>query len=292
MKSKRIIPSGRRAVISSLVAAAVVILLSVVGYFELRGSRISDEAAAEFHFIDVGQGDAAMILTHTACVVIDCGPTSASEAVTDYIGRYTDRIDCLVFSHPHEDHMGASSAVLKRFPTERIIMTEYASDASFFSRTLDVIEENDIAVTEAAVGETYIVGDIALRVLSPSDDFGDMNNNSIVMRVDAGGTSALFTGDAETEAEEVMLSRQAAWLPCDILKVGHHGSSTSSSDSFISAVSPQLAVISCGSGNSYGHPHLEVLRRLEQHGAEYHRTDIDGSIVIESSSDGIRKTGK
>ena len=289
MKTKRIrLTSRLRITASSIIAAAAIILLIFLGYFELQSKNLSPVDSAEFHFIDVGQGDSSMILTSEACILIDCGPTSSAESVTEYIGRYTDHIDCLVFSHSHEDHMGATSAVLEKFRVNSILMTSYASDASFFSRALDLMEEKQIAVTEAAVGETYVVGDVALRVLSPERDFGDMNNNSIILRADVNGAAALYTGDAEAEAENAVINNHSEWLNCDILKIGHHGSSSSSSDNFIKAVSPSLAVISCGNGNSYGHPHLEVLQLLDREGIEYHRTDLEGSIIIEASQDGIR----
>lgn len=270
-----------------IVASALIILSLFSIFLKSSFDKYDVDAEAEFHFIDVGQGDASMILTDEGCVVIDCGPTKAGEKIKNYIGRYTDRIDCLVISHAHEDHMGSASTVLESFEIGEVIMTSFASDSSFFARSLDIIEEKDIPVVEAVFGETYIYGDIALRCIAPSRDLGDLNNNSIVMRAEVGNASAVFTGDIENEAEEILLTLASEYLPCDILKVPHHGSSSSSTAAFLDTISPRFAVISCGTGNSYGHPHLEVTDRLQERNIEYRRTDNNGDVVFKVTSNGI-----
>lgn len=256
-------------------------LLSVLGAY-LNGGRekISPDADAEFHFIDVGQGDASMIITDESVIVIDCGPTSSADILSEYIGKYTDKIDCLIFSHAHEDHMGGASRIIDDFIVDEIIMTGYASDSAFFSRALDSMVKKDVKVTEAEAGAEYTVGNVKLEIFSPVQDYGDMNNNSIVMRASVDSVSALFTGDAEDKAESDILESFGHKISSNILKTGHHGSSTSTSEKFLLDVLPDIAVISCGEGNSYGHPHKETTKKFDKYGITYYRTDIDGSIVI------------
>lgn len=267
-------------------AAALLLTIAVIAVASLthycRDARRSD-ADVSFHFIDVGQGDAALILTDEAAVVIDTGTVSSGDSLVSYIEKYTDKVDCLVISHPHEDHMGGAAELITSVEVDEVIMSAYSSDAAFFSRALDAMEERDVKVTEAALGETYTFGDIELTVLSPKRDYDDKNNNSVVMRAEVDGVSALFTGDAESSAEEDILDGYPSLLRCDILKVGHHGSTTSTTEKFLDAVSPEYAVISCGEGNSYGHPHRETLGKLESRGIEYYRTDedsVNGAVVI------------
>ncbi len=250
-------------------------------------STISPDANAEFHFIDVGQGDASMIVTDEVVILVDCGPVSASEELVEYISKYTDKIDCLVFSHAHEDHMGGAAAVIDAFEIGEVLMTGYASDAAFFDRALDSIEKRDVSVTEAVCGQ-YVYGDVTLDVFSPAKDYEDFNNNSIVMKATVDGGTVLFTGDAESEAEKDILSKFSGKLASNILKVGHHGSSTSTSEAFFKAVDPDFAVISCEKGNSYGHPHKETISLLEKYDRVTYRTDEMGSVVLELAQGEIK----
>ncbi len=264
-----------------LIIILLVALYFVTQYFGIGVAEISPDANAEIHFIDVGQGDSTMIITDEVVILVDCGPTSCADELTDYISAYTDKIDCLVFSHAHEDHMGAAGTVIDTFEIGEVLMTGYASDAAFFDRALDSIEKKDVAVTEAVAGKDYVVGDVTLEVLSPAKDYDDHNNNSIVMRATVDGGSVLFTGDAETVAERDILSSYGLSLRANVLKVGHHGSSTSTSEAFLKAVNPEIAVISCETGNSYGHPHRETVKLLQEHNVTTYRTDEQGSVVLE-----------
>lgn len=243
-------------------------------------SWISTTRDASVHFIDVGQGDAALILTENSAVVVDTGPASSADTLVEYIKSYTSKIDCLVISHPHEDHMGGTSKLVQSIPVEMIIMNGDASDSSFFGRALDVTAEKDIDLYKANPGDTYDVGDISLELFAPLRDYGDKNNNSIVMKAEMADISILFTGDAETEAEADIISKFGDSIDADILKTGHHGSSSSSSEAFLKAVSPDAAVISCATGNSYGHPHSETLAKLNLMGIKTYRTDEDGTVVL------------
>ena len=276
-RGKKINPYQKRRIIITVAVLLVLLTVTVVSHYLRWNADVS------FHFIDVGQGDAALILTDEAAIVIDAGPVSSGGELVSYIEKYTDKIDCLVISHPHEDHMGGAAELISSLDVAEVLMTVYDSDAAFYSRALDAMSEKNVKITIVSVGETYTVGDVKMTVLSPSKDYGDKNNNSIVLRAEVDGVSALFTGDAETIAEEDILDGYSWQLNSDILKVGHHGSYTSSSEKFLDAVSPEYAVISCGKDNSYGHPHQTTLNKLKARGVEYYRTDEDsknGAVII------------
>ena len=230
-------------------------------------------------FIDVEQGDAALIMTDTTAIAVDVGPADQGETTADRIFALAGKLDCVVITHPHEDHMGALSEVLETVPTDRVVMNADASDVSYFTRALDVIEKKDIPVTEAKAGDALEIGDIKVEIFAPIAYTDDKNSNSIVLRATAGGVSVLITGDATNEEEDAILKRYRD-LKADILKVGHHGSSTSTGERFLKAVSPSVAVISCGEGNAYGHPHYSTLTRLSDAGAEIYRTDKNGTVTV------------
>lgn len=273
---------GRR----SLPLTVAAVLLAALAFYLYSGGeeRVYPESDLELHFIDVGQGDAAMLITDEATVVIDCGPTSSADVLCEYIKERCDKIDCLVISHPHEDHMGGASVLIEEFEIGEIIMEgydEFENDAPvFYERAYDAMVEHELYPLLAVPGNTYVYGDITLEILAPCRDYGDKNNNSIVLKATSDGASAIFTGDAESTAEADILEKYAARLNADVLKVGHHGSSTSSSEAFYRAVSPDIAVISCGKDNSYGHPHTEILELFEKNSQEYYRTDEAGSVVL------------
>lgn len=279
--------AGAKKLLSKKYGALVLVLLVIVGgalyFFMNRKAGISPDADAEFHFIDVGQGDAAMVITSEAVVVIDCGPVSSSDVLTEYIKRYTDKIDCLVISHPHEDHMGGAASLINEFEIGEIIMEgydEFEDAPAFYERAYDAMVEKELYPVLAVPGESHTYGDISMKILSPSKDFNDPNNNSIMLRLEVDGAAAIFTGDAETPAENVVLGDYYSDLDADILKVGHHGSSTSTSEEFYLAVTPDIAMISCAADNSYGHPHRETKELFKKHSQEYYRTDEVGSIVL------------
>ena len=267
-----------------LVAILLLIIGAVLYLYMNQKTPIAADAEAEFHFIDVGQGDAAMIITDEAVVVVDCGPVVSSDVLTEYIRRYTDKIDCLVISHPHEDHMGGASALIEEFEIGEIIMEgydEFEDDApAFYERAYDAMEERELYPVLAVPGESHTYGDITIEIFAPIRDYDDPNNNSIIMRVESDGASAVFTGDAETPAEQDVLKDYYSDLEANILKVGHHGSSTSTSEEFYLAVSPDIAVISCAADNTYGHPHRETRTLFEKYSQEYYRTDKEGSVVL------------
>ncbi len=280
MANRKVVKKLAKTKYGTVVLAIALAVSAFLYFYGNKKTEISPTAQAEFHFIDVGQGDASLIVTDEVFVLVDCGPASSGDSLVDYVKKYTDKLDCVVFSHAHEDHMGAAAKLLDSVETDKIIMTQYDSESAFFSRALDVIEKRDIPVTEAIAGQVHTVGDVKLELFAPAKDFEDLNNNSIIMKATVDGASVMYTGDAEIDAEMAVIKDFSRELSANILKVGHHGSSSSTTEEFYRYVNPDIAVISCGKGNSYGHPHRETVELFEKYSEEYYRTDESGTVVI------------
>ena len=231
------------------------------------------------HFIDVGQADSAFIeLGNGQTMLIDAGRSGGD--VVDYIRNLQyETIDYVVASHPHDDHIGGMATVLNSFNIGKMYMPKQAHTISAFTNMLDVIENKDIDLYTAKAGTNILSsGNINIDVLAPfSESNSNLNNASAVVRITYGKTVMLFTGDAEHVIENQLLN---SGIDSDVLKVGHHGAGSASSSSFIKAVSPDIAVISVGEGNSYGHPHADTLAILNEVGANIYRTDEQGTIVV------------
>ena len=239
------------------------------------------------HFIDVGQGDSEFIeLPDGKTVLIDASTRSAGEDVVSYIEDLGyDAIDIVIATHPHEDHIGGLPDVIDTFDIGQMYMSKGITTTKIFETLMDKISENMIPVDVADAGELLMSGTgYELTCVGPmGDEYDDLNNYSLVTRLDVGNSSFLFTGDCEAVCEQEMIDAGMD-LDVDILKVGHHGSSTSSSEAFLESASPEVAVISCGVNNEYGHPHDETLEKLDAIGCDVLRTDLNGDITI--STDG------
>ncbi len=283
--------------------AIVVVLVAVLGYLHTSGlleewfsseeEAPPVEGSVEFHFIDVGQGDAALIRTEEGNVLIDAGTNASEEALIAYLkAEGVTELAYAVFTHPHEDHIGGADAVLEYCKVENVILPDATATTKVYERMMDAIEAEGADVIMATPDATYKVGDLKLTVLAPiAFQYKDVNNYSVVLRADFGDTSVLFTGDAEDVSEQEMLGRYELGriLDCDLLKVGHHGSDSSTTEAFLKEVSPKYAVISCGEGNDYGHPKQSILKRLEAAGVTYWRTDLLGSVVVISDGEDLKK---
>lgn len=231
-------------------------------------------------FLDVGQGDAALITVGDESLLIDGGPPSASSkihAVLQDLG--ITHLDHIIATHPDADHCGGIAGALHAVPCGTFYCSVTEHDTKTFDNIVKYLGDTPITVPKA--GDSFVIGSAMVQFVGPVTPTRDTNNGSLVCRLTYGQTSFLFMGDAECESEVEMLAQGAA-LDADVLKVAHHGSDSSSSEPFVSAVSPEYAVISVGE-NSYGHPDASVISRLARSGAEVLRTDELGTITFETN---------
>jgi competence protein ComEC len=269
------------------------IVTSVLGALLLAWPAVGSARgpALELHFLDVGQGDATLVRTPGGrWVMIDAGPRSAGydageRRVLPYLRAHRVRaLEALVLTHPHADHVGGAPAVLRRLPVRRLVDPGYVHGSPYYLETLELAEERGVAWEEARPGVSFVVDGILFDVLGPEretvESTHDANEASVIVRVVMGGFAALFTGDASVQVESRLVREHGTALRSAVLKAGHHGSSTSTSELFLRAVRPEAVVISAGSGNRYGHPAPAVMARLQAHGVRVLRTDRDGTVVL------------
>lgn len=270
----------------SLPVSGVVSETTAQGGQETAG--VSESGSFTIHFIDVGQADSTLVTCDGHSMLIDGGNADDSNLVYSVLQRETDgHLDYVVGTHAHEDHIGGLSGAFEADTADVTFcpVTEYDSKA--FRNFKTRADERGGGITIPAVGDTFTLGEASVTVVAVNSVPEDTNNTSIVIRIVYGDTSFLFTGDAEQETEEKILETGQD-IESTVLKVGHHGSSTSTSQAFLDAVSPTYAVISCGKDNSYGHPHSETLAKLASAGVEVFRTDELGDIYC--TSDGSEVT--
>ena len=213
---------------------------------------------------------------------------SGSDRLTAYLKELgVDKIDILIATHPHADHIGGMEKVIQHFEIGEIYMPKVADDqvptTATYTKLLEAIQAKGMKINQAKAGTTIFSNDNAtLEILAPNNsEYKDLNNYSIVTKLTYGNNRFLFTGDAEKESENEMLSKGYD-LSCDILKLGHHGSSTSTTNKFLTAASPAVAIVSCGKDNDYGHPHKEIMNKLNNNHITVYRTDSDGTILAQT----------
>ncbi len=272
----------------------VVCLLSLFGLFlfVLTSTRPLTPGVLRFTFLDVGQGDSVIVQTPSGRVVVidtgnigrEGGGDAGQSVVAPALRRMgTNHIDLLFLTHPHADHIGGAKSLLELCDVDLIMDNGQDSASPLVLSYLQKAKERNILYRVARRGQSFDLGDrVTLRVLSPTDDeaSGKANNASIVLRFDYGETSAILTGDAEAEEENDLLTLGEAVL-CNLYKAGHHGSKTSSTPEFLAMMHPQIAVISCGKNNLYGHPHPLTLTHLAEKEIRAYRTDLQGAIICD-----------
>jgi len=239
------------------------------------------------HYIDVGQAECTLIRTAGGNVLMDAGGYDTAEKVSKYLRNHGVRkIDILIATHPHGDHVGGMATILNDFDIGMVIMPQATGIGLSYERMLLAMQDQKLRAHVPSAGQTFALGGAEFTVLAPnSDDYDNQNNLSVVLRMTYGIYSFLFTGDAEALSEQEII-RSGYELSSDFMGIGHHGSRTSTTEEFLSAVAPKLAFISVGKGNSHGHPHPAIIERLKDYGAEVYRTDRHGDIMVET--DGVR----
>lgn len=263
-----------------------------------------DSDDLQVHFIDVGQADCILIRVPSGDtyknILFDAGTskTDVRAYTPDDIMSYlrnngVTSLEYMFLSHPHADHDAAADEIIRKFPIENIILPE--CDPAMWGNVLDAMDDMNQTFDTAEYGTVYTVGDLTMKILGPIDPSvldSDKNNYSIILKLVYGDTSFLLTGDAESAGEAQTLDKFGSGeLDCDVLKVGHHGSNTSSSVAFLNAVSPDIAVICVGEGNSYGHPTDKIIERLTKYVGEANilRTDKLGTIILVSDKESVSR---
>ncbi|MDG6222332.1 MAG: ComEC/Rec2 family competence protein [Candidatus Bathyarchaeota archaeon] len=268
----------------------IVILVFALFSYNIPLTYPEAETNVTVHFIDVGQGDSIFIDTHEKDVLIDAGSKSATQTVLNYLANLNiTHIHLVLATHAHEDHIGGLVGVLNSNITiDTVLYNNQTYTSATYTNFVSAAQPHNLTVAQR--GQIYILTQTTnLTVLNPVQplEFSHQNDNSIVTKLQTGNISFLFTGDAETPAENSMLISSVSSLQCDVLKIGHHGSKTATSQTLLDITNPKYAIISAGLNNKYGHPHNETLQTLETKNVTTYCTINSGSIVIQTTGNDI-----
>lgn len=295
---------GKKSLLSIIVFVIIALIAlfkpelleSVLGSSEQANVRQYEGEGLYVAFIDVGQGDSIFLRSPSGkTMLVDAGTPDSFENIQAALSaNNVTKLDAVIMTHPHSDHMGSMKKVIENYDIGTFYMPDAVNTTSSFEKMLTALEKRDVNTKVIWGGANSTISwdeAIEVRVLSPlkGEDYNDdLNNMSLVLRVAYGDTSLLLTGDAEKMAEDYMLESEKELLRADILKLGHHGSSTSSSQAFLDAVQPEAVVISLGKNNDYGHPHKETMQRLNKLDIKIYRTDELGTVEMLFTGDEIR----
>ncbi len=277
-------------------AAGITILILLSLFSFTNSSAVKLEGVLRVVFLDVGQGDATFIESPTGVqTLIDGGADSrVLSALSSQMGFFDHDIDMIVATHPDQDHIGGLIDVLIRHNVKNVLMTENVNDTPVYESFMEAVKEEGANILYARAGQVYDLGmgsagSTTLTILFPDHDPMNLESNmsSIVAQLRYGNSTYLLTGDSPKEIEEYLVARDGSRLTSNVLKVGHHGSRTSTSEIFLSTIAPSHAVISAGKDNSYGHPHKEVIDLLTQYSVIQNNTADEGNIISESDGASI-----
>lgn len=240
----------------------------------------------QIYFFDVGQADSILILNNNTTMLIDAGNNNDGKLLVDYIKNKLkiNKIDILVGTHPHEDHIGGLDNIINELDIGDIYLPEVITTTKTFEDVITAIENKDLAITVPEIGEKFTLGEADFEVLFTGTDDRDLNATSIIINMLYGNKSYLFTGDTTEEVEETILNKN---IDIDVLKVAHHGSRYSSSYDFLEKATPAYAIISVGEDNSYEHPHQEAINRIKKHTNKIYMTKDVGTILLTSDGTNI-----
>ncbi|WP_434293542.1 ComEC/Rec2 family competence protein [Clostridium botulinum] len=280
----------------NLIITCLLICLSIV--FTACSQQSSNAADAsnksnelKVHYIDVGQGDSILVQTKDKNILIDAGTRKSSDSLISYLKKqHIKKLDYVIATHPHEDHIGGMPKVIEEFEISNFYAPKKTANTKIFKDMILQLKKKNLKINVAKKGISLdLSNNSSLDFLAPvKDNYENTNDSSAVVKLTHGNTKFLFTGDAEKTSEKDILNSNED-LSSNVLKVGHHGSHSSSSKEFLDKINPKIAIISCGKNNDYGHPHKETMKELNKRNIEVYRTDIDGNIVLTSDGENIKK---
>ena len=298
---------SKQKIVGSIIGIIILAILSIFGLHqeninELLGiyenntqsekenavSSIPVEGNLNIYFIDVGQADSILIVNDASSMLVDAGNNEDGEDVVNFIKeKGVSKLDYVIGTHPHEDHIGGLDDVINSdIEIDNVYMPQIETTTKTYEDVVDAISNKGLTVYSPKTGDTLTLGDASLEVMTDSIlDEDNLNLSSITLLMKYGSNSFLFMGDAEEENEETR-----DWPKVDLLKVGHHGSNTSSSDKFLNETKPTYSIIMAGEGNSYGLPTEETLNKLQNIGSTIYRTDLNGTITVTSDGENIKIT--
>jgi competence protein ComEC len=282
---------NKRAQFITIIAFGIIALISLYFGKDIKNFNTGvSSGKLEISYLDVGQGDAAYIKVNDFDILIDAGPRSdADKLIKQLEEKNIDDFEIVIATHPHEDHIGGMEKVFEKYKVENFYMPKVTHNTKTFENMINAVKKEGLRVKVIKEGMNFDLGEGAkIDVYSPIyESYEEFNDYSPIMKLTFGNTSYMFTGDAEAHAEQDVVAKYPKNLDADVLKFGHHGSSTSSTKEFIESVSPKYGVISCGVDNKYGHPHKETLQKINNYGIKAYRTDKQGQITILSDGENI-----
>ncbi|EJT6500583.1 MBL fold metallo-hydrolase [Clostridium perfringens] len=280
----------KKKIISSIIGIIVVLLAGYFGIDLTQDSKFPKDSKLMISYMDVGQGDAAYIKVNGNDILIDAGPRSNSKELLEQLkAKNIDDFELVIATHPHEDHIGGMVDVFKEYEVKAFYSPKITHTTKTYENLVKAVKDEGLKTKELKGGMVIDLGEGAkFEVFTPQkSEYEELNDYSPIMKLSFGDTSYLFTGDAEKLAEEEALAKYKNSLDSDVIKFGHHGSSSSSSNAFIEAVSPKYGIISCAKDNKYGHPHRETLDIIKKYNIKAFRTDTDGEIILTSDGKSI-----
>lgn len=249
------------------------------GKYVENESEINAIEGMRVHFLDVGQGLCILVELDDKVLIYDGGDSDTSSYVVAYLKQQgITEIDYMISSHYDSDHLSGLIGCLNAFEVKHVIGSDYEHDSRLYDSFMDAVEEEGLKVQYPDVGTRFQLGEAEFTILAPEEIVDDSNANSVAIKLTYGESDFIFTGDADVASEKKMVA-SGIDLECDVLSLGHHGSSTSNSSLFLEKTVPEYAVISCGVGNSYGHPHVEVVELLEAMEIAVFRSDVQGTVI-------------
>ena len=280
-----------RKIISIIIGIIIVLFILLNGDFisnatasvsNINNSNENNnvDGSLSVHFIDVGQGDCIYINQGEYNMLIDAGNNEDGEKLVSYLKSLNvNGFDYVIGTHPHEDHIGGMDDIINNFEIENYYMPDKLSTTKTFEDVLDALDAKGLSYNVPKIDDEFKLGDATFKVIYSGDDTNDINDSSIVLKMTYGDNTFLFTGDATSNVEEIILNKD---IKSDVLKVAHHGSSYSSTTEFLDKVDPKYAIISVGTNNSYNHPASITLQKLSNRDIKVYRTDLDGTIIFTS----------